>query len=71
LEDVIGSVEGESFWVQRAIRRDVGDKSGQRGREAVVAESNLANRDYGFAGGLWAVKKPWFRAKVGLNVFVY
>ena len=48
---MIGSAEGESFWVQRAIRRDVWDKSGERGREMVVAESNPANGDYGFGGG--------------------
>ena len=69
-EDVIGRVEGESFWVQGAIRRDVRDKSGKRGREAMVAESNPANRDYGFAGELWEVKKPCVRRKGGLNMFV-
>jgi len=69
-EDVIGSEESESFWVQGTIRRDVRDKSGERGRETVVAESNPANRDYGFAGKLWEVKKPWFRGKSGLNVFI-
>jgi len=65
-QDVIGSAEGESFWVQGAIRRDVRDKSGERAREAMMAESNPANRDYGFAGELWEVKKPWVRGKGGL-----
>jgi len=55
---------------QGAIIRDVRDRSGERGREAVVAQSNPANRDYGFTGGLWEVKKPWIRGKGGLNVFV-
>ena len=54
---MIGSAEGESFWVQETIRRDVRDKSSKRGRRAVVAEY-LANQDYGFAGELWEVKKP-------------
>jgi len=67
---VIGSAEGGSFWVQEAIRRDVRDKSGERGRETVVAESNPAYRDYGFAGELWEVEKPWVRGKGGLNVSV-
>jgi len=67
---VIGSAEGESFWAQGAIRRDVRHKSGERVRETVVAESNPANGDYGFAGEFWKVKKPWVRAKGGLNVFV-
>jgi len=69
-EDVMGSAEGESFWVQGAIRRDVRDESGEKCREAVVAESNPANRDYGFGRKLWEVKKPWVRGKGGLNVFV-
>jgi len=67
---VIGSAEGESFWVQGVIRRDARDKLGERDRETVVAESYPANRDYGFAGELWEVKKPWVREKGGLNVFV-
>jgi len=67
---VIGSAKGKSFWVQRAIRRDVRDKVSERGREAVVAESNPPNRDYCFAGELWEVKKPWVGGKGGLNVFV-
>ena len=50
---MIGSAEGVSFWVQDATRRDVRDTAGERGREAVVAESNPANRDYGFARELW------------------
>jgi len=69
-EDVIGSAESESFWVQGAIRRYVRDESGERGRETVVAESNPANGDYDFVGELWEVKKPWVRGKGGLNVFV-
>ena len=36
----------------------------------MVAESNPSKRDYGFAGELWEVKKPWVKAKGGLNVFV-
>ena len=56
--------------MQGAIKRDVRDKSGERGRETVVAESNPANRDSGFAGELWEVKKPWVRGDGGLNVFV-
>ena len=55
---MIGSAKDVSFWVQGAIRRDVRDKSDERGREAVVAESNPANQDYGFAGELWEMKKP-------------
>jgi len=69
-EDVIGSAEDENFWVQGAIRRDVRDKSGERGRETVVPQSNPANRGYDFARELWELKKPWVRGKAGLNVFV-
>jgi len=36
----------------------------------VVAESNPENRDYGLAGELWEVRKPWVRGKCRLNVFV-
>ena len=43
---------------------------GERGGEAVVAESNPENRDYGFEGELWEVKKPWVRGKGGSSVFV-
>jgi len=50
-EDVIGSAKGESFWVRGAIRRDIRDKSGERGRETVVVESNPANGDYMVLGG--------------------
>ena len=67
---MIGSAEGVSFWVQGAIRRDVRDKSGERGREKVVAESNPANGDYGFEGEFYEVKTSWVRGKGGLNVFV-
>jgi len=67
---VIGSAEGQNFWVQRAIRRDARDEAVERGGEAVAAVSNPANRDHCFAGELWDVKKPCVRGKGGLNVFV-
>jgi len=64
-EDVIESAEGKNFWMQGAIRRDIRDESFERGRETVVAESNPANRDYGFAGELWEGKKPWVGGRMG------
>ena len=67
---MIGSAEGENFWMQEAMRRDARDKSGEGGRETVVAESNPANGDYGFAGELCEVKKPWVTRKGRLNAFV-
>jgi len=64
-KDLVGSGKGEGFWVQETVGGAIWYEPGEAGREAVMAEAESADGDYGTPGELRKVNEPRLEGSVG------